>query len=112
MNLAMANSSVNASEQKCTMLVQFDRAPNQLELKRMLESDSAKTKADAMKQVIAMMLNGEQLGDLFFTIVRYVLPTDDHTVQRLLLLYLVSAAVSLACWIWAPKEVSAPHCIA
>ena len=72
------------------MVVFFDKSPNQGDLKKSLESDNPAAKAAAMKQVIAMVLNGEQLDQLFFTIVRYVLPTDDHLVQKLLLLYLVS----------------------
>merc|ERR1711970_1075806 len=34
------------------------------------------------------MLNGEDMSQLFMTIVRYVLPSEDHTIQKLLLLYL------------------------
>merc|ERR1719181_1713646 len=34
------------------------------------------------------MLNGENMSQLFMTIVRYVLPSEDHTIQKLLLLYL------------------------
>ena len=71
------------------MLVHSDRNPNQVDLKKMLESADPGEKAEAMKQVIALILNGEQLDQLFFTIVRYVLPTDNHLVQKLLLLYLV-----------------------
>ena len=36
-----------------------------------------------------MLLNGEQIPALFITIIRYVLPSEDHTIQKLLLLYLV-----------------------
>jgi len=79
------------TEQRCSMVVFFDKSPSQGDLKKSLESDNASAKAAAMKQVIAMVLNGEQMDQLFFTIVRYVLPTDDHLVQKLLLLYLVSA---------------------
>ncbi|KAL2549235.1 Coatomer subunit beta-1 [Forsythia ovata] len=35
-----------------------------------------------------LLLNGETLPQLFITIVRYVLPSEDHTIQKLLLLYL------------------------
>ncbi|CAI9787151.1 unnamed protein product [Fraxinus pennsylvanica] len=37
---------------------------------------------------VMLLLNGETLPQLFITIVRYVLPSEDHTVQKLLLLYL------------------------
>lgn len=39
-----------------------------------------------------MILSGEQLPTLFITIVRYVLPSENHVVQKLLLLYLVCVA--------------------
>ncbi|KAH7864953.1 hypothetical protein Vadar_000345 [Vaccinium darrowii] len=34
-----------------------------------------------------LLLNGETIPQLFITIVRYVVPSEDHTIQRLLLLY-------------------------
>ncbi|XP_061993414.1 uncharacterized protein LOC133711282 [Rosa rugosa] len=41
-----------------------------------------------MKKEIMILLNGDTIPQLFFTIIRYVLPSEDHTVQKLLLLYL------------------------
>ncbi|KAK8966193.1 Coatomer subunit beta-1 [Platanthera guangdongensis] len=41
-----------------------------------------------MKKAVMLLLNGETLPQLFITIVRYVLPSEDHTIQKLLLLYL------------------------
>ncbi|CAI0460684.1 unnamed protein product [Linum tenue] len=41
-----------------------------------------------MKKAVSLLLNGETLPQLFITIIRYVLPSEDHTIQRLLLLYL------------------------
>ena len=45
-------------------------------------------KLEAMKNAIMLLLNGETIPQLFITIIRYVLPSEDHTVQKLLLLYL------------------------
>jgi len=75
-------------ERGCSMLVHFDRATSANELKQALEAGSAEEKADAMKKVIALLLSGEQIPQMFITIVRYVLPSEDHTVQKLLLLYM------------------------
>ena len=47
-------------------------------------------KVQALQKAIMMLLNGEQIPALFITIIRYVLPSEDHTIQKLLLLYLVS----------------------
>lgn len=41
-----------------------------------------------MKRVINMVLAGEPVGQLFIPIVRYVLPSEDHDLQKLLLLYM------------------------
>ena len=72
------------------MLVHFDKASPSLanEIKEALEGSDTEKKQDAMKKAIMLLLNNEQIPALFITIVRYVLPSEDHTVQKLLLLYL------------------------
>ena len=72
------------------MLVHFDKPSSGNEIKEALEGNDGPAKIDALQKAIMMLLNGEQLPALFITIVRYVLPSEDHTVQKLLLLYLVS----------------------
>ena len=42
-----------------------------------------------MQKAITAILAGEQFPSIFITIVRYVLPSENHLVQKLLLLYLV-----------------------
>lgn len=81
-------------ERSCTMLVHFDKAASQNEVKEALENGDDKTKTEAMKKVVLMLLNGEQMQALFIPIVRYVLPSEDHNVQKLLLLYLVRETAS------------------
>uniref|UniRef100_A0A061RS83 Coatomer subunit beta n=1 Tax=Tetraselmis sp. GSL018 TaxID=582737 RepID=A0A061RS83_9CHLO len=75
-------------EKSCTMLVHFDKPASANELKEAFEGNDSEAKVVAMKKLVISMLNGEQLPGLFITIVRYVLPCDDHNVQKLLLLYL------------------------
>jgi len=70
------------------MLVHFDKPASPNELKEAFEGNDNDAKVAAMKKLVISMLNGEQLPGLFITIVRYVLPCDDHNVQKLLLLYL------------------------
>jgi coatomer subunit beta len=79
----------NATERSCTMLISSDKLASPSEIKEALEGNDAEAKVLAMKKAVMMLLNGEQLPQLFITIVRYVLPSEDHTVQKLLLLYLV-----------------------
>ncbi|KIZ03022.1 Coatomer subunit beta-2 [Monoraphidium neglectum] len=78
----------NSTEKSCSMLVFNDKAITASEIKEALEHGDAEAKAVAMRKAITMLLSGEQLPQLFITIVRYVLPSEDHTVQKLLLLYL------------------------
>ncbi|GMI84407.1 beta2 Coat Protein [Hibiscus trionum] len=77
-------------EKSCTLLIHFDKGSPAIanEIKEALEGSDVPAKIDAMKKAIMLLLNGESLPQLFITIVRYVLPSEDHTVQKLLLLYL------------------------
>ncbi|KAA8521416.1 hypothetical protein F0562_012092 [Nyssa sinensis] len=77
-------------EKSCSLLIHFDKGTPALanEIKEALEGNDIPAKIDAMKKAIMLLLNGETLPQLFITIVRYVLPSEDHTIQKLLLLYL------------------------
>ena len=70
------------------LVASADRAASANEIKEALEGGDPAAKAAAMKNVISQLLNGELLPQIFITIVRYVLPSEDHTVQKLLLLYM------------------------
>ncbi|KAG2482342.1 hypothetical protein HYH03_018730 [Edaphochlamys debaryana] len=78
----------NAVEKSCTMLLYNDKQASAAEIKEALEGNDAHAKQAAMKKAVSLLLAGEQLPQLFITIVRYVLPSEDHMVQKLLLLYL------------------------
>ena len=77
-------------EKTCTLLVHFDKGTPALanEIKEQLAGHDVALKVDGMKKAVMLLLNGESLPSLFITIVRYVLPSEDHTIQKLLLLYL------------------------
>ncbi len=81
-------------EKVSTFLVSAEKSAqaSQNEIRVALESSDDQAKIDAMRKAVAALLNGEQLPQLFITIVRYVLPSENHLVQKLLLLYLVRAA--------------------
>ncbi|XP_052184061.1 coatomer subunit beta-1-like [Diospyros lotus] len=76
-------------EKSCTLLVHFDKATPALanEIKEALEGNDIPAKIDALKKAIMLLLNGETIPQLFITVVRYVVPSEDHTIQKLLLLY-------------------------
>eukprot|EP00252_Welwitschia_mirabilis_P016314 TRINITY_DN359_c0_g1_i1.p1 TRINITY_DN359_c0_g1~~TRINITY_DN359_c0_g1_i1.p1 ORF type:complete len:955 (-),score=180.44 TRINITY_DN359_c0_g1_i1:219-3083(-) len=77
-------------EKSCTLLIHFDKGTPAManEIKDALEGNDIPRKIDALKKAIMLLLNGDTLPQLFITIVRYVLPSEDHTIQKLLLLYL------------------------
>ncbi|MCL7028544.1 hypothetical protein MKW94_002596 [Papaver nudicaule] len=77
-------------EKSCSLLIHFDKGTPALanEIKEALEGSDVANKVEAMKKAVMLLLNGETLPQLFITIVRYVLPSEDHTIQKLLLLYL------------------------
>ncbi|XP_047315302.1 coatomer subunit beta-1-like [Impatiens glandulifera] len=76
-------------EKSCTLLVHFDKGTPALanEIKEALEGNDVQAKVEALKKAIMLLLNGETIPQLFITIIRYVLPSEDHTIQKLLLLY-------------------------
>ena len=79
-----------AHEKISTFLVASDKVQaSSNEIREALESSDEEAKVQAMEKAISMILAGEQLPALFITIVRYVLPSENHMVQKLLLLYLV-----------------------
>lgn len=44
-------------------------------------------KIEALKKTIHMILSGERLPGLLMTIIRFVLPLQDHTIKKLLLVF-------------------------
>ncbi|KAH9624537.1 hypothetical protein KSS87_017747 [Heliosperma pusillum] len=77
-------------EKTCTLLVHFDKGTPALanEIKEALEGNDVPAKVEAMRKAVMLSLNGETIPQLFITIIRYVLPSEDHTIQKLLLLYM------------------------
>lgn len=75
-----------------TAAAHLDAQVSQNEIRTALESNDEDAKVEAMQKAITAILAGEQFPALFITIVRYVLPSENHMVQKLLLLYLVSPA--------------------
>jgi Adaptin N terminal region len=60
---------------------------NEMQIKQDLEKGEVNVKIDTLKKVIQLMLNGERLPGLLMTIIRFVLPLQNHTIKKLLLIY-------------------------
>ncbi|XP_045460972.1 coatomer subunit beta [Harmonia axyridis] len=80
-----------AVEQPCYTLINvpIDSEPySELQLKHDLEKGDVKVKIEALKKTIHMILAGERLPPgLLMIIIRYVLPLQDHTAKKLLLIF-------------------------
>lgn len=100
---AAGDTMANATERSCSMLIYNDKQSTASEIKEALEGSDTEQKILAMQKAIVLLLSGEQLPQLFITIVRYVLPSEDHTVQKLLLLYLVRANLAPARQEWCSR---------
>ena len=52
-----------------------------------IEHGDKRAKAQALKKIMTMVLNGDRLPGLLMTIIRFVLPSQDHTLKKLLLIF-------------------------
>jgi len=77
------------SEKPCTLIVHYDKGEvaNLNDLKKQLETGNVNDKIETLKNVILLMLNGEVLPQLLMTVIRFVMPVDNHTIKKLLLIY-------------------------
>lgn len=84
------SSKMTAAENVCYTLINVpsdSEPPSEVSLKTDLEKGEIKAKTEALKKVIIMILNGEKLPGLLMTIIRFVLPLQDHTIKKLLLVF-------------------------
>ncbi len=85
----------SAVEKSCSLLVLTDRATSFQEIKEGLEGSDPQAKVEALKRACMAIIAGEVIPQLFISIVRYVLPSEDHNIQKLLLYYLVCTELQL-----------------
>jgi len=81
---------MTVAEQPCYTLINAsqDVEPlSEMQLREDLEKGNEKTKAEALKRLIVMMLNGDKFPSLLMIIIRYVMPSQDHTLKKLLLIF-------------------------
>ncbi len=51
------------------------------------ENGDIRIKTEALKKVIQMILNGEKMSSLLMTVIRFVMPLQDHMIKKLLLIF-------------------------
>ncbi|KAK3097902.1 hypothetical protein FSP39_014288 [Pinctada imbricata] len=78
------------SEMACYTLINIPsdaEPPTELQLKQDLEKGDTRTKTEALKKTIQLILNGEKMPSLLMTIIRFVMPSQDHMIKKLLLIF-------------------------
>ncbi|KAL9694462.1 hypothetical protein quinque_013747 [Culex quinquefasciatus] len=80
---------MSLSEAPCYTIINAQETEpyNEMQLKMDLEKGELNVKIDTLKRVIQLLLNGERLPSLLMTIIRFVLPLQNHTIKKLLLIY-------------------------
>ncbi|XP_058467960.1 coatomer subunit beta [Malaya genurostris] len=80
---------MSLSEGSCYTIINAQETEpyNEMQLKMDLEKGELNVKIDTLKKVIQLLLNGERLPSLLMTIIRFVLPLQNHTIKKLLLIY-------------------------
>lgn len=61
--------------------------PTEQQLKLDLEKGKVDVKIATMKTIIRLLMSGERFPNLLMTIIRFVMPQDDHMLKKLLLVY-------------------------
>ena len=82
--------SVHAAtmEQNCTLLINPQGAlATSAELQADLESPEIPRKIAGLKKAIFLLLSGEDMPRALMTVIRFCITVEDHTLQKLLMLY-------------------------
>lgn len=61
--------------------------PSQQDLKTQLEKGSDETKIETMKKILTIMLNGDPMPNLLMHIIRFVMPSKNKQLKKLLYFY-------------------------
>ncbi|XP_043229941.1 coatomer subunit beta-like [Amphibalanus amphitrite] len=79
-----------ATEQPCYTLITAPsdtEQPSEQQLKQDLERGDIRAKTEALKKCIHSILAGEKIPGILMTVIRFVLPLQDHTIKKLLLIF-------------------------
>uniref|UniRef100_A0A2P2I4G7 Coatomer subunit beta n=1 Tax=Hirondellea gigas TaxID=1518452 RepID=A0A2P2I4G7_9CRUS len=61
--------------------------PSEMILRQELENGDITTKISALKKTIQLIISGEKLPGILMTVIRFVMPLEDHTIKKLLLVF-------------------------
>jgi len=77
------------TEKHCTVLIHCEKGvpPTSEDLAKKLENKKDSVKAEALQELILLMINGESYPKLLMTVIRFVVTSMDHQVKKLLMIY-------------------------
>lgn len=61
--------------------------PSQQDLKNQLEKGTDESKQETMRRILTVMLNGDPMPGLLMHIIRFVMPSKNKALKKLLYLY-------------------------
>lgn len=78
-----------SSDQICYTLIALpdSKSRSEQQLRDALQGNNVTEKRDALKELIRLIVNGERFPGLLMTVIRYVMPSQDHGIKKLLLLF-------------------------
>ncbi|CAH3033470.1 unnamed protein product [Porites lobata] len=81
---------MSTAELPCYTLINVvsdSEALSEQKLAEDLEKGDLRVKTEALKKVIQQILNGEKMPSLLMVIIKFLMPLDDHTIKKLLLIF-------------------------
>jgi len=77
------------TEKHCTVLIHYEKGtpPDAEEFSKRLENKKDSVKAEALEELVLLMINGESYPKLLMTIIRFVVTSNDHRTKKLLTIY-------------------------
>ena len=79
---------MSLNERQCTVLLSYESALiKESDFQDKLESKDESVKVDALKALIASLVNGEQYPKLLMSVIKFCLHSESHAIKKLLLLY-------------------------
>ncbi|KAH8859633.1 Coatomer subunit beta [Schistosoma japonicum] len=79
-----------ASDQICYTLIGLStetKTYTEQKLKEDLQNGKDNVKREALKELIRLIINGEKFPNLLMIVIRFVMPSQDHMIKKLLLLF-------------------------
>ncbi|VDL95455.1 unnamed protein product [Schistocephalus solidus] len=81
---------INGTETACYTLLSVtsdSKRYTEQKIKEDLQNENVSIKCEALKELIRNIINGEKYPNILMTVIRFVMPSQDHTIKKLLHLF-------------------------